>query len=44
MGVILFRTREYPLYNPQRKANIAGLRLEELLSLRSESAAYMASP
>lgn len=43
-GGILFRKREYPLFIPQRKAYIAGLALEELHTLRSVGAVYMASP
>ena len=43
-GGVLFREREHPLWNPQRKAYIAALWLEGLHALRSVSAVYMASP
>ena len=43
-GDILFRKREYPLWNPKRKALIGSLQLEELHALRNVSAVYMASP
>ena len=51
-GDILFLEREYPPYTPKRKdegpspsaPNIAGLRLEEMHTLRNVSAVYMASP
>ena len=43
-GGVLFRKREHPLYIPQRKAYIAGLALEELHTLRSVGAVYVAAP
>ena len=51
-GAILFRKREWPLWNPKRKdegpspstPHIGSLGLEELHALRSVSAVYMASP
>ena len=51
-GDILFRKREYPLWNPKRKdegpspstPHIDSLDLEELHALRNVSAVYMASP
>ena len=43
-GGVLFRKREHPLLNPQRKAYIAGFWLEGLHALRSVGAVYMASP
>ena len=49
-GDILFRKREYPLWNPKRTRgegpstpDIGSLNLEELLSLRNQ-VVYMASP
>ena len=36
-GAILFRKREWPLWNPKRKALIGNLELEQLSCLRSES-------
>ena len=37
-GAILFRKREWPLWNPKRKACIGSLKLEEVRRLRIESA------
>ena len=37
-GVILFRKREWPLWNPKRKACIGSLEPEEVRRLRIESA------
>ena len=36
-GDILFRKREYPLWNPKRKALIGSLDFERLLCLRNEN-------
>ena len=36
-GAILFRKREYPLWNPKRKALIGSLDFERLLCLRNEN-------
>ena len=41
-GAILFRKREWPLWNPKRKALIGNLELEQLSCLRSESACVAA--
>ena len=36
-GAILFRKREWPLWNPKRKALIGSLDFERLLCLRNEN-------
>ena len=51
-GAILFRKREWPLWNPKRKdegpspstPHIGSFNLEELHALRNVGAVYMASP